>query len=375
MSILLMLSIGLFLAYANGANDNFKGVATLFGSKTAGYKGALLWATGTTALGSLTALLLAKGLLVAFSGKGLVPDAILALKSFPLAVGSAAAVTVWLATRRGVPISTTHALVGGLVGAGLIASRGDIHFENLFGTFFLPLLVSPVLAFSGTVILHPLLRTANRLLGIRKEACLCVGREVVGMVPVGLSPQAALLSLSTSPSLAIDTVPHCIERYGGSLLGIRIGTLLDQLHYLSAGAVSFARGLNDTPKIAAILLAGSAIEPTFSIISIGLLIAAGGLISAGRVADTMSLRITDMNHAQGLTANLITSVLVIFASRLGLPVSTTHVSCGALFGLGAVTGKAQWQTIVGILTSWLVTLPMAAMLGGLFFLGLQGMIS
>lgn len=362
----------LFLAFANGANDNFKGVATLFGSRTADYKGALFLATFTTALGSLAALLLAKGLLTAFSGKGLVPDAVLALRSFPLVVGLAAAVTVWLATRLGFPISTTHALVGSLVGAGLIASRGSIHLENLAGTFFLPLLVSPLLAIIGTVILHPLLKTANRFLGIRKETCLCVGKEVVGIVPAGLSPQTALLSLSTSPSLAIDTIPHCIERYGGNLFGIRIGALLDRLHYLSAGAVSFARGLNDTPKIAAILLAGSVIDPMFSIVSISLFIAIGGLVSARRVANTMSLRIMDMNHAQGLTANLVTSSLVIFASRLGLPVSTTHVSCGALFGLGAVTGKAQWKTITGILTSWLVTFPMAAILGALFFLVFKG---
>lgn len=385
-AILLVIPIGLFLAYANGANDNFKGVATLFGSKTAEYKGALLWATATTALGSITALLLAKGLLVAFSGKGLVPEAVLALKSFPLAVGLAAAVTVWLATRLGFPISTTHALVGGLVGAGFIASRGGIRFENLLGAFFLPLLVSPLLALSGTVVLHPLLRTAKRFFEIRKETCLCMGREVVGVVPAGLSPQEALLSLSASPSISIDTVPHCIERYGGNLFGIRIGPLLDRLHYLSAGAVGFARGLNDTPKIAAILLAGSVtpplslesggvIDPTVSIISIGLLMAVGGLVSARRAADTMSLRIIDMNHAQGLTANLVTSVLVIFASRLGLPVSTTHVSCGALFGLGAVTGKAQWKTITGILTSWLITLPVAAISGGLFFLVFKGMAS
>lgn len=358
---------GFFLAFANGANDNFKGVATLFGSGTAHYKGALLWATFTTALGSLAALLMAKGLLAAFSGKGLVPDTVLILPSFPLAVGLAAAVTVWLATRLGLPISTTHALVGGLVGAALTASPAGIRFENLIGTFFLPLLASPLLAIIGTCGLHPLLRTANRFLGIRKETCLCIGREVVGVVPAGISPQQAVLSLSTSPSLAIDTVPHCIERYGGRLFGIRIGPLLDRLHYLSAGAVSFARGLNDTPKIAAILLAGSVAVPTLSIVGAGLFIAAGGLISARKVANTISLRITEMNHAQGLTANLVTSVLVIFASRLGLPVSTTHVSCGALFGLGAVTGEAQWKTIAGILSSWLVTLPAAAVLGGLFF--------
>ena len=66
----------------------------------------------------------------------------------------------------------------------------------------------------------------------------------------------------------------------------------------------------------------------------------GGLLAARRVAETLSRKITPMNHSQGLTANLVTSLVVIGASRFGLPVSTTHVSCGSLFGLGAITGAA-----------------------------------
>ena len=73
MTWVLAILFGLFLAYANGANDNFKGVATLYGSGTTSYKRALLWATATTFLGSATALLLAQALLTTFTGKGLVP--------------------------------------------------------------------------------------------------------------------------------------------------------------------------------------------------------------------------------------------------------------------------------------------------------------
>src|SRR3990167_10553970 len=99
--LVLILFSTLFVAYANGANDNFKGVATLFGSGTADYRKALLWATATTALGSLMALIWAKGLVVTFSGKGLVPDAVISLGDFPVAVALAAGLTVWLATRFG----------------------------------------------------------------------------------------------------------------------------------------------------------------------------------------------------------------------------------------------------------------------------------
>ena len=138
--------------------------------------------------------------------------------------------------------------------------------------------------------------------------------------------------------------------------------MLDLMHYLSAGAVSFARGLNDTPKIAALLLIGAAGAPNAALLAVGAMIAVGGLSSSRKVAETMSHRVTPMNPGQGFTANIVTSLLVIGATRFGLPVSTTHVSCGSLFGIGAVTGLARWGVIGNIVLAWIVTLPIAAVL-------------
>jgi len=76
----------------------------------------------------------------------------------------------------------------------------------------------------------------------------------------------------------------------------------------------------------------------------------------------MSERITTLSHGQGFTANLVTAFLVIVASRWGLPVSTTHVSCGSLFGMGVVTKQARWATIRTILLAWFGTLPLAALI-------------
>src|SRR5689334_6173312 len=134
MTLLIILSV-LLLAYTNGANDNFKGVATLFGSGTTNYRNALTWATITTAAGSLLALVLAGNLVNTFKGKGLVPDAITAEPGFLLAVSLGAALTVLLATRFGLPVSTTHALTGGLVGAGLLATGGHITWSALTSSF------------------------------------------------------------------------------------------------------------------------------------------------------------------------------------------------------------------------------------------------
>lgn len=372
MSLILGLLCGLFLAFANGANDNFKGVATLFGSRTTDYRKALLWATATTLLGSLLALIWAKGLVATFSGKGLVPDAVITLKSFPLAVALAAGLTVWLATRTGFPISTTHALLGGLVGAGLLASPASLGMHQLFGGFVLPLLLGPAIAVIGTMIAYPLLHQLKKYLGITKETCLCVGTEVVGVVPAGISPSTAVATML--PTLSVGTRAECIERYKGRVFGIDAAKVLDGIHYLSAGIVSFARGLNDTPKIAALLLVGNLLDPGFSIIGIGIAMAVGGLLSARRVAQTMSFRVTDMNPGQGLTANLMTGLLVIMGSGAGLPLSTTHVSCGALFGIGATTKRIQWNILTSITLSWFITLPVAATLGYLTFFVLRGLV-
>lgn len=97
----------LWLAYGNGANDNFKGVATLYGSGTATFRQALTWATVSTFAGSLVSILLAERLLAVFSGKGLLPDALLGEPVTLIAIGGAAALTIMLATLLGMPTTTS----------------------------------------------------------------------------------------------------------------------------------------------------------------------------------------------------------------------------------------------------------------------------
>ena len=143
--------------------------------------------------------------------------------------------------------------------------------------------------------------------------------------------------------------------------------ILDALHFLSAGAVSFARGLNDTPKIVALSVIFGTLGLGLNIALVAVVIALGGILSARKVAQTMSQKITAINHGQGLTANLITAFLVIFASKMGVPVSTTHVSCGSLFGIGLANGQARWKVISGIVGAWVMTLPAAAITSGAIY--------
>ena len=142
------------------------------------------------------------------------------------------------------------------------------------------------------------------------------------------------------------------------------------MHYLSGGAVGFARGLNDTPKMVALLMAGEAVHPNIGLLLVAVAMALGGVLSARMVAETMSRKITRLNPGQGLTANLITAFMVTAASQLGLPVSTTHVSVGSLFGIGLVNGTARRNTILSILLAWVTTLPTAAVLSLGIYAGL-----
>lgn len=366
MTLFLLLAAVMFLAYANGANDNFKGVSTLFGSRTVGYKKALVWATLTTFAGSMTAVALAGELVKTFSGKGLVPDGLTAQPAFLLAVALGAALTVFLATRSGLPISTTHALTGSLVGAALVAA-GSVNLAKLGEKFFMPLAVSPLLSFMITAAAYPLLRRFRLAMGVEREMCLCIEPDMPQSVR--MQPNGTAVVKATGVVLTVGQLQSCIQRYQGSVFGFDAQRVLDGLHFLSAGAVGFARGLNDTPKIVALLVAAAALRlPTAAtLLLIAAAMALGGLLSARKVASTLSEKITPMNHGQGFTANLTTSLLVLFASRFGFPVSTTHVSCGSLFGLGAVTGGARWKMIRTIVLSWVGTLPAAAIFSALSY--------
>lgn len=362
MIYLLIISVAL-LAYANGANDNFKGVTSLYGSKTCGYRTAITWATVSTALGSIAAIFLAGILLKNFSGKGLVPDDLVLSPVFALAVAFGAGGTVLFATRFGFPISTTHGLIGAMLGAGVSAVGGGVHFAMLGKQFVLPLLLSPMLALVTGGMVYLILKSLRKATGIREETCVCIGGKWHPVPDTGIACSAA-----QSLALEVGTATECERRYHGSFLGIEAKPAMDALHFLSAGAVSFARGLNDTPKIAALLLVAGMIEPHWSLFIVGGAMAAGGLIQARRVAHTMSYKLTDMNSGQGFAANLSTAMLVTSASLHGMPVSTTHVSVGTLLGMGTVTGQAKWKTVFPILASWVITVPVAAVLAALFYL-------
>jgi len=366
MDLLALVLLGtLFLAYANGANDNFKGVATLYGSNTASYKTAITVATCATLAGSLASLSLAQELIVAFSGRGIVPGEVAASPIFLASVAIGASSTVILATVTGFPISTTHALVGSIVGAGFIAVGTALKLGVLGTGFIAPLLISPLVAIFLTMPLYWILHRIREKAAITTETCICIRpAHFVAISQAQFNPQLQQYSVVAPASLGggivVATQQECAQKYRGVVLGLSLQKLIDSCHYMSACAVSFARGLNDTPKIAGLLLVVQALDIRFGVLGIAAAMAIGGWLNARKVAHTMSKKVSRMNDGQALTANLVTAFLVIFASRLGLPVSTTHVSVGAISGVGIINGTADKKVISGILLSWVLTLPIAA---------------
>lgn len=316
--IALLLVAVVFVAFTNGANANFKGVASLYGSGTASLRQAALWGTATTFVGSLASLLLGSEMLKAFGGRGLVPDLLVASPDFPAAVALGAAATSFLATRFGFPVSTTHALVGALVGAGL-ADGGTVNFSALLKNFVFPLLFGPVIAAA---------------LGVGVYLILRVYRPDPGRRSFGLNA----------------------------------------LHVLVAGAASFARGLNDTPKMAALLLLlVPGVDASSALLFTGAFIALGGLLDIRRVAETLGKKLADMDPIQGLAAGLVTAGLVTTAGLHALPVSTTHVSVGAIVGIGGLARRAHWYKAAEVLFAWITTVPCAAAFSAVAYASLHAL--
>lgn len=365
---LMLILAALLLAYSNGANDNFKGFATVWGSGGASYEIARLWATLTTVAGAIAGLYLAQGLVASFSGRGLVPDELASTSMFTLSVALGAGLTVLLATRLGFPISTTHAIIGGLVGAGLGAPGHEVNFYKLGQTFLLPLLVSPLIACLAAFTLFVLLRRVLSSAKAKEELCLCEVPQAG--LQIASSGVGALSSMRES-RLVVATETVCAPVRTAMLAKVSFASVMDRLHYLSAASICFARGVNDTPKLVALLLAAkyTGISATFYIIAIAM--AVGGWLSARKVAVTMSKNIVPLTPSQGFAANVITAFLVIFASKLGLPVSTTHVSVGSISGVGLVTGTIEWRALSKIVLSWVITLPLAAVMAGMTMLVLK----
>lgn len=194
-------------------------------------------------------------------------------------------------------------------------------------------------------------------------ALVSVGAVVYGVSNVKWATvgQKVVIPLLLSPFLALRLIRAASAP-----------RLMNSLHWLSSGTASFARGLNDTPKIVALGVAfyfitqraASYQTPFWLFALVALAMGVGSVIGGRAVTTTLAEKVTRMDYTEGFAANLATAALVAGASNLGLPVSTTHVSSGAIIGIGLRegAGRAQWGMVRGMALAWVVTLPAAGAL-------------
>lgn len=350
--IVALVLLTLLLAAANGANDISKGIATLVGAGLASPRHAVAWGVITTAAGGLVAAFVSQGLVRTFSGKGVIETGELTPLFF-LAVACGAVAWLVVATWTGLPVSTTHSLFGALVGAAMAShGAGGVLWGSAVVKIVLPLLFSPLVALLLVMLAYPLARRGFERLN---RYCICI--EETSCLAEAPADAAAAMS-RTFPGEAVTLGS---EAGDCSSTVVRLNAM-DSLHWLSAGATSFFRGMNDTPKILAIGVVATAtgalsIPALYAMVAVAM--AAGGAVAGMRVIRTLSQRVTPIDHEGGLAANAVTSLLVGLASRWALPVSTTHVSTGAIVGNGLSRGGRDLRTNVlgGILLAWVVTLP------------------
>lgn len=364
-----LLLLVLSMAFYNGANDVSKGVATLHGSGLCGRRGALLWGTAWTVAGGLAAVFIASGLFKVFSN-GIVADGLDLSANFSMAVAIGVSVWVLLSTRTGMPVSTTHSIVGSILGPVLLSfGPSMIMWQSLGYKIVIPLLLSPFAVLLLTAVIY---KPGYGLLARLSRHCICLEtKQSDCCAPAGEGGLEAA-SFSASPSAVVGTVEECDESAASS---VRM-EVNDMVHWASSALISFARALNDTPKIVAVLFASAALTGgglKLVFILATLAMGLGSYFKGGKVTETLSKKITAMDRHDSVIANLATALLVVVASRLGMPVSTTHVSSGSIIGIGLrrENGSVNKKMIYEMLLAWVVTLPAAGMVSGVAYMALN----
>jgi inorganic phosphate transporter, PiT family len=351
------------LSFANGSNDVSKGIATLVGSGVTDYQKAILWGTVWTIIGGLLGIVFSMAMVKTFTSGILAEEAGSFSASIPIAVICGASCWVLLASKTGLPVSTTHAITGALCGTGLAAWGVDgIQWVTLSQKVFLPLAVSPLLAFGLVFLISPII---HRNLSGWKGHCVCVLPIRRARLAMEQSGSVRMIPAQTELATVVND-PQCELP---QVFSLRLSP--DSFHWMTSGLTSLARGLNDAPKMVALLIGlslYSGLERS-SVMMIGFTLVAAGMgvgsyIGGRKVTQFLAEKVTRMDHLEGFSANLATSILVTFAARFGLPVSTTHLSSSAIIGVGlrGRSGKIHWKMVGEMTLAWVLTLPISGFL-------------
>ncbi|MFQ5355244.1 MAG: inorganic phosphate transporter [Mariprofundaceae bacterium] len=406
------LVFGLFMAWGIGANDVANAMGTSVGSKALTFKQAVIIA----AIFELAGAILAGGEVTKTIRKGIVDVSSLGDTPEYLVYGMLAsllAAGIWLlvASRKGWPVSTTHSIVGAIVGFGAVGIGLEAVQWGKVGTIAMSWVTSPLMA---GAIGFALFRSIQRLIIDTDDPIAKAKKYVpyyifmVGFIMAMVTMLKGLkhvgMKLPFEQDILYAAVVGLIMAFIGTIMIKRLKFTKKEdkkFHYtnmekifgvlmiFTAIAMAFAHGSNDVanaigPVAAVVGIVGSAGEiVSKSATPIWILILGGGgivfgLITYGhKVIATVGSGITELTPSRGFAATLGAASTVVVASGTGLPISTTHTLVGAVLGVGLARGIGALNigVIQTIFLSWIVTLPAGAMLSILFFFLFKGMFS
>ena len=398
---------GLFMAWGIGANDVANAMATSIGSGALTIRKALLVA----AVFEFSGAVLAGGEVTSTIRRGIIDSSFVVEEPELLIFGMLAALmaaAVWLlfASRKGWPVSTTHSIVGAIVGFGVVAlgtqsvSWGQV--ATIVASWVASPLTAGIIAFAVFNSIQWLILTReDPLERARRYAPLYVFVTVtlIALITIfkGLTHVGLTLTTFESYGIAIGCGAFVALAGRWFVMRIKVDKKADrEFHFatvervfavlmvITACSMAFAHGSNDVanaigPVAAVISVARSGLVEQSSPVPIWILLLGGfgivlGLGTFGRhVIATVGDRITALTPTRGFSAELAAAFTIVFASGTGMPVSTTHTLVGAVLGVGMARGITAINLgVVGrIFISWIVTIPAGAVLSIIFFYALR----
>ncbi len=410
--IILACVFGLFMAWGVGANDVANAMATSVGSKALTIKQAIIIAAIFEFLGAY----LAGGQVTATIRKGMMDTSLLADNPELLVYGmlsSLLAAGIWLlvATRAGWPVSTTHSIVGAIVGFAAVGIGIDAVNWGKVGTIAMSWVVSPVLA---GVTSYALFRSVQRLIFDADKPFQASKKYVpyyiflvgfiIALVTLFKGLKHVGLELTTIEAYGAAFIMGVISMFVGKFFinKLKFDPDADQdyhftnvekvfgvLMMFTASAMAFAHGSNDVANavgplaaVVSIVQSGGQVAqesamPAWILLLGGFGIVAGLVMYGKKVIATVGSNITELTPSRGFAATLAAATVVVFASGTGLPISTTHTLVGAVLGVGMARGIAavNMNVVRTIFMSWIITLPAGAILSIMIFFMLKGIFS
>jgi len=388
--------IGLFMAFAIGANDVANGMATAVGAKAITPKQAALLASvlefsGAAMFGATVTKTIASGIISTAHIQN--PNYII---YGALSALLAAGVWVMVATYFGMPVSTTHSIIGGMIGFGLVSGGVKVVYWSKLISIVLSWVISPiaggVLAFLVfKLITVTILHRPSPLKAAKKVAPLLIGLTFFLIsflfslttlrIPYGKSIMYGSIFFVISALISWALIMKYASKNSNEYEAVE--GIFKRVQVMTSSYVCFSHGANDVANamgpialVLTILRTGSSANvvevPRYVLFLGGLGIAVGVLVYGYRVMQTLGHNITEINNTRGFSIDFGTATTVLFSSIFGFPISTTHTVVGAVTGVGLARGIEVVNTAIlkDILVSWFITIPFSMGVSAILYLAL-----